>query len=272
MPDKRPYAKYDVGYLSNPKIQALMDDHPRAVLLHQSCINYAVQHATDGLVPVRIAMRIVCAEQSDLELLFANGLLIDLGDRNVHVHDFLEHQRSAAAIKAVSQAGTKGATARWEKVRNANRIAEPNAEGNAEKEREIKESSSEVASDPDRPEIIELCQHLAARVRENGHKVTNELGKSWTNPCRLMLDRDGYTAEQIRKAIDWSTADSFWSSNIRSMATLREKYTVLRAQAKTRPNAASAPAEPKRFVPPYEGDPDDLDAYNAHYAQHRVAS
>ena len=93
-------------------------------------------------------------------------------------------------------------------------------------------SSSEIANDPDadpRPEVIELCEHLAERVRANGHTAT--VGKRWHRACRLLIDIDHHTPEQIRSAIDWATADPFWSANVRSMQTLREKYTTLRAQA-----------------------------------------
>lgn len=281
MADKRPYAKYDVGYLDNPKIQALMDDHPRAILLHQACINYGVQHATDGVVPVRIALRKVCGTQCDLDLLLGNGMLSDIGDGNVLVHDFLEHQRSSDAVKTRSQAASLAASARWDAERkagrNANRTAKGKANRNAEKERDITTSSSEIASDPDdaslrsidatpRPEVVELCDYLAAKVRDNGHPV-GTVGKVWHRACRLLIDRDGHTPDQIRKAIDWCTADPFWSANIRSMPTLREKYSTLRAQAAQRP-ASSTPPAPKepRYVPSYHDDADDLDAYKRWYA------
>ena len=66
MADKRPFFKLDVGYFGNPKIQSLMDDRPRAILLHLECIAYSRQHLTDGLVPVRIAMRTVCAKRPSI--------------------------------------------------------------------------------------------------------------------------------------------------------------------------------------------------------------
>lgn len=93
-------------------------------------------------------------------------------------------------------------------------------------------SSSKIASDPDAapsPDVIDLCEHLATQVRRNGHHA--KPGKHWHRQCRLMLDIDGRTPEQIRAAIDWATRDPFWSANIRSMATLREKYSTLQAQA-----------------------------------------
>lgn len=102
-------------------------------------------------------------------------------------------------------------------------------------------SSSAIASDRDadpRPEVRELCNLLADRVQRNGHKV-GTVGKTWFRACRLLLDVDGHSAEQVQRAIEWATTDPFWSTNIRSMQTLREKYTTLRAQATTRVNGGS---------------------------------
>ena len=109
---------------------------------------------------------------------------------------------------------------------------EGEGEGEGEGEKKRKASSSKIASDLDadpRAEVIELCAHLAERVRLNGHKA--KITTTWHRQCRLLIDVDGHTPEQIRAAIDWATADPFWSANIRSMPTLREKYTTLRAQA-----------------------------------------
>ena len=124
MSDKRAYFKLDVGYLSNPKIAALLDDHPRAILLHLECIAYATQHLTDGLVPMRLAMRLACAEQCDVDLLVQYGLLERVDTVQVSVHDYLEHQRSAAEVKAGSDKGKRAAAARWSD-------AASNASGNA---------------------------------------------------------------------------------------------------------------------------------------------
>lgn len=86
------------------------------------------------------------------------------------------------------------------------------------------------------PEVVALCEHLAERVTANGHNAT--IGKGWYRACRLLLDVDRHTPDQVRAAIDWATADPFWSANIRSMQTLREKYSTLRARAQAaRPQA-----------------------------------
>lgn len=115
MTDKRAYFRVDVGYLANPKVANLAEENPRAVLLHLQCIAYATQHATDGVVPMRLAMRQACAEQCHLDLLVQCGLLEVVDERNVMVHDYLEHQRSASEVKSASDKGKAAAEARWAK-------------------------------------------------------------------------------------------------------------------------------------------------------------
>lgn len=272
MADKRTFFKLDVGYFDNPKIQALMDENPRAVLLHAKCIAYARQHLTDGIVPIRVAMRTVAATDADGIAAGRAGLLTDMGDGNVRVHDYAEHNQTAEEVNRLSQRQSQKARSRWDTDGNATGTTSGNAAGYAEKRREEEKTTSEIASDPDpigidddpRPEVLELCSYLAGKVQANGHDA--KVGKLWHRACRLLLDKDGHTPDQIRKAIDWSTADPFWSTNIRSMPTLREKYSTLRAQAAKRPNLTLVEPKEPRYVPPYHGDPDDLEAYQRWYA------
>jgi hypothetical protein len=232
----------DVGYLSNPKIAALLDEHPRAILLHLECIAYAAQHLTDGIVPMRLAMRLACSEQCDLDLLLQSGLLIQRDSVNVEVRDYLEHQRSATEVKAAADKGRRAAEARWEDAqRNAssNAPSMPDALLNPmpreREEKEVKDSSSEIAKAiPDkeakRDDVDRICKHLQAKIVENGSKRPN-ITQSWRREARLLLDRDGKTEQQIITAIDWCQADSFWKTNILSMPTLREKYDRIRLKA-----------------------------------------
>lgn len=96
-------------------------------------------------------------------------------------------------------------------------------------------STSDVASDAllskYTPEIIRLCNTLAEKVTANGHKV-GTIGQTWWAACDRLIRLDGYTVEQIDWMIRWSTSDEFWSANIRSMPTLRDKFSTLVAQAK----------------------------------------
>lgn len=115
MADKRGFFTVDTGYFQNPKIAELLDDHPRAVLLHLQCIAYGAQHLTDGVVPLRMAMRLAGAEMHDADLLIEQGLLIPLDEGRVEVHDYLEHQRSSVQVKQAAEKGREAAVSRWKR-------------------------------------------------------------------------------------------------------------------------------------------------------------
>jgi hypothetical protein len=92
----------------------------------------------------------------------------------------------------------------------------------------------DVPAKPPRGDVERLCAHLASRVEANGCKRPAVTAK-WRDACRLMLDKDGRTEEQVHAAIDWCQDSEFWRANILSMPKLREKYDQLRMQAMRRP-------------------------------------
>lgn len=76
----------------------------------------------------------------------------------------------------------------------------------------------------------ELANYLADKIEKNGSKrptVTQE----WIMTVCRMIDIDHRTYDQVRGAIDWCQADSFWSANILSPQSLRKQYDRLRLQA-----------------------------------------
>lgn len=83
---------------------------------------------------------------------------------------------------------------------------------------------------PDRPDVEQVCRHLADRIEANGSKRPT-ITKAWRDAARRLIDRDGRSVEQIVRAIDWCQDDDFWRSNILSMPKLREKYDQLRLAA-----------------------------------------
>lgn len=119
MADKRAYFKLDVGYLTNPKVALLAIERPSAVLLHIASIAYSAQHLTDGLVPVALLLRLNGAAQKDADALFGAGLWHDLDDGKAEIHDYLEHQRSAAEAKQATDKAMRAAGARWNASSNA---------------------------------------------------------------------------------------------------------------------------------------------------------
>lgn len=90
-------------------------------------------------------------------------------------------------------------------------------------------SSSEIASRP-RPDVEELCQRLAERIKANGAKA--HITEKWRTDARLLLDRDGRDHAVSLRLIDWATNHDFWASNVLSMPTFRKQYDKLLMQAR----------------------------------------
>lgn len=93
--------------------------------------------------------------------------------------------------------------------------------------KEIKEVA--IATNP----IYEsLANYLADCIELNGSKRPT-VSDAWIKDIRLLIERDGRTPEQVQKAIDWSSNNGFWRSNILSPNKLRQKYDQLRLNAES---------------------------------------
>lgn len=162
MADKRAFAKFDVGYLDNPKMLPVLDASPNAVLMHFASVLYCAQHLTDGFVAPRAMQRRSGASADDTTILIDAGLwhapghdcgsCPDVPEGKAYVHDFLEHNRSSEGVKRASEAGKRAAQSRWkgDAEPDANRIANGNAESDKSQclERE-KEREKEITTAPD---------------------------------------------------------------------------------------------------------------------------
>ena len=87
----------------------------------------------------------------------------------------------------------------------------------------------------DRPDVAQLCTHLADRVTANTGK-TPTITKKWRDAARLLLDKDlAHESDPLRLALrlaDWATNDEFWRTNILSMPTFRDQFQKLRLKAR----------------------------------------
>ena len=63
--------------------------------------------------------------------------------------------------------------------------------------------------------------------------------KAWADPIDKLHRIDGHGWDEIRKVLQWSQNDSFWSGNILSGAKLRKQFDVLTAQM-NRPGSGAA--------------------------------
>lgn len=161
MADSRYFAKLDLGYFENPKVADLVEERPRVLILHLRAILYSREHLTDGRFPIRTVVRLAyashcgsqCDGQCDYCAAVDAGLFVRINDRHAEVHDYLEHQDSAAKAAERKAAGQAGAAARWglsedanrNAKGNANRNANRNAKGNAEERRG--EENKDIAFD-----------------------------------------------------------------------------------------------------------------------------
>lgn len=96
-----------------------------------------------------------------------------------------------------------------------------------------------------REDVERLLDVLDAEIARNGSQVPKR-NKTNRDAMRLMLDRDGHTADQIERAIHWCQDDEFWRSNILSASKLREKYDQLRLDALRKQQAPASRKEQRQ--------------------------
>lgn len=131
----------------------------------------------------------------------------------------------------------------------------------------IKELEEEVSEA--RTDVCRLLDRLDAGIEGNEAKKP-ERTKANISAARLLLDRDKRDEAEALRLIDWATSDSFWRSNILSMVKFRAKYDQLRLQAGR--NGAEQNQRSRIYdgdMEPFEGDPDDIEAWTAHRENER---
>lgn len=217
MADPRYYAKIDVGYFDNPKIGPLMDDEPRVVMIHLRAILYCRQHLTDGRFPIKQVVRLAsgsycqsqcephCEPQCDFCKGVDAGLFERVDDRTAEVHDYLEHQESAARVIRRKQAAQENAKSRWQSGSDANGTANGNANrtanGNAE-ERRGEESSRRTPRATQLPDDWSPTDEHKVRAKESG------LDLSWqATKFRLYHEEKGKTSK------NWNASFTRWLMN-----------------------------------------------------------
>lgn len=87
-------------------------------------------------------------------------------------------------------------------------------------------------------EALELADHFRGLIQ--GRQPDNlqislehwaKTRDAWGHVFRLMASKDGRGWGDMRRVLDWSQADAFWSSNILSATKFRQKYDTLNAQS-----------------------------------------
>ena len=251
-----PWVRLDDEFDDHPKVAELFllagdDQRAHAALgLHMLALAYCGRKMTNGEVSRALPSKLR-GTQAQVDLLVAAELW-DLADDGWLIHDFLDYNPSreeteaarAELSKVRSEAGKRGAEARWGDGKNGKLMAsgrqrdspEPEPEPVPQsKDRPSTRASSEAAA-PDgdqgqkveRAEVGMLCDLLADAVAAQGvGRRPNPHTKRWHDAARRLLDLDGATVRQVEYVIKWATTHEFWQPNIRSMPTLREKWATL---------------------------------------------
>jgi len=106
-----------------------------------------------------------------------------------------------------------------------------------ESKSKVKESKS-LCLEKFQDEDIKLTQLLIDLMSKNNpnssilRTLTPKRQETWINECRKLREIDKRTPEQIEQIIIFSQDDSFWKSNILSMAKLRKQFDQLWLKAK----------------------------------------
>lgn len=226
--DQRGWAPVDTGYLDNPKMLDILDTSGTAALMHLASVLYCAQHFTDGHISPGVARRKVGGSKDDDRLLIDAGMWHEPGHdcptcpqpepRKVYVHDFLQHNRTAAKAKEASERASRAAKERWERQRaeqntpadatrmpDALRPAMPGDDlSNAEREKERKRDSSAPKRASKLPDSWTPTAEHQAQAAQAGINISLEVEKM----------RDWALSKgETRK--DWNATFRNWLRNAR---------------------------------------------------------
>lgn len=106
-------------------------------------------------------------------------------------------------------------------INNANNAKNANKKNSAKKARTYSSDSQELI----------LANYLLEKMKLNNPDVKEPNLQSWADDVRLMIERDKREPSKIRKMIDWSQSDNFWSGNVLSVKKLRKHFDQMATQA-----------------------------------------
>ena len=76
-----------------------------------------------------------------------------------------------------------------------------------------------------------LAKQLFEQIKNNNDEAKQPNLQNWANDIRLTIERDKRKPDSLKKMIEWSQADNFWSGVILSPKSLRKNYDRMAAQA-----------------------------------------
>ena len=107
---------------------------------------------------------------------------------------------------------------------NINNTTKNNNTSSSEKKFQTEQRAKKYSFSPDDMRAAEWIFELLKKLNPE-FKVKSM--DSWANCVRLMRERDGKTHRDICELFQWANQDPFWSLNILSPSSLREKWVQL---------------------------------------------
>ena len=237
MADDRTYIRVHDGIEDHPKIAPLSD---AAFRLLVTTWGWCSRHRTDGRVPPEVwKKRGTKRTRAELE---AAGL-VDVQDGRPEMHDYLEHQRSAALIEekkeAKRRAGAVGNHRRWHVphgkydpdcplcIADASHVRSqtPSQNGSGSDRKTSPETETETETETDIP-MAELVKggHQPARARDSPPpprcpRHLNDPDPPNCGQCAdARRDREAWDVDQIRAALEAERAEKRAQAEIRRRA------------------------------------------------------
>ena len=134
------FARLALDYFDHPKIARLS---PEAVVAHLEMLVYSRKYLTDGVIPMRIAMRYALHVVDELASNDpVNPSVIKNEDGSLILHGYSDFQETREEVESRRNKGKQAARSRWtgdapgNAKSNASSNAKPNATGNTETETE----------------------------------------------------------------------------------------------------------------------------------------
>lgn len=206
--DPRTYITVHDGMPEHPKIEPLSD---AAFRLLVTCWCWCSRNLTDGVISAA-SWEKRGTPKLRRELIAAG--LAEIVDGGVQMHDYLDHQRSAAQVTALRQvradAGRKGGKAKANAVANAkaNALAPGKQDGSklvAESETDT-EDATDVASGPRKrgtriPDDFEVTEQMREWAGENAPFI--DLDRETANFIDFWSGKSGQAATKLNWIATW---------------------------------------------------------------------
>lgn len=199
---------------------------------------------TDGALPKHM-IGTFGAQARDAKKLVSVGLWVEI-ENGYQFHEWSKMQPSKAEVEAEREANRQRQKEWRERNKKRNAVTDPVTDGVSHKgsndaptrpdptRPSNEEPNGSSKSEPERPDVQRVIEAFSELLKAND--VKHKPGKTWKDAARLLIDRDGYTPDQILYVARYATGDEFWKSNILSLPKLREKFEALKIKAQAANN------------------------------------